>query len=130
MRLKFEIRHDETPEDLVLRLNPESLLFEPQTDEAAQISLVVSVVREHGAADAETVAERCRKTRQWASEWLGRAADQGRLNRRGGRPVIFYLPAQPPETRVNVTPEAVVVSTNTAEHPALWVNDEQVVTFQ
>lgn len=116
VRLRFELRHDETPEDILLRLNPETLLFEVQSGDAAQLTLVVSAIRELGPSTADAVAEYCNKrTRQWASEWLNRAVEKGMLERAGNRPVIYFLPGQPPETRVNVTPDGIVVSTNTPQ---------------
>lgn len=114
VRLRFELRHDEAPEDMVLRLNPNTLLFEPQTDEAAQISLVLAAIREIGPSDAEAVGNHCGKTRQWANEWLNRAAEEEKLVRREGRPIIYGLPGQPTETTV-------VVNTNTADGPVhVW----------
>ena len=119
VRLEFELRHDETPEDVILQLNRDTLQFEVQTDEAAQIGLVVSVVRDGRApVPAEAVGTACRKTRQWASEWLNRAVDEGRLVRSGTRPVLFSLPeTQPTGTRVEVPQPggapAIVVTTNT-----------------
>jgi hypothetical protein len=116
VRLEFELRHDEKPEDKILRLNRETLQFEVQSDDASQISLVVSVVEELGPVDAETVGDRCGHTRQWASDWLNRAYDQHKVVRSGSRPVLFSLPDQlSPTTRVEVpTPQGnVVVSTNT-----------------
>jgi len=107
VRLRFELRHDEVPEDMVLRLNPQSLIFEAQTDEASQISLVVAAVADLGATDAETVGRHCNRTRQWASDWLNRAVEQERLVRRVGRPNIYALPGQ----LVEVRPEDVVVTT-------------------
>jgi hypothetical protein len=112
VRLRFELRHDETPEDILLRLNPETLTFDVQGDDAAQVTLVVSAIRELGPSTAETVGEYCRRTRQWASDWLNRAVDQGLLQRSGTRPVIYSIPGQPGETTVNVTADGVVVSTN------------------
>jgi hypothetical protein len=82
VRLRFELRHDEAPEDMILKLNPKTLLFEPQTDEAGQIGLVISAIREIGPSDAEPVGVHCGKTRQWASDWLNRAADQQKLVRK------------------------------------------------
>jgi AAA domain len=108
VRLKFELRHDEAPADIVLRLNPKTLLFEPQSDEAAQISLVVAAIRDLGSTDAETVGNHCGKTRQWASDWLNKGAESQKLVRRDGKPVIFSLPGQPPEMTV-------IVNTNTAD---------------
>lgn len=64
VRLKFELRHNETPEDRILRLNPETLQFEVQSDDAAQVMLVVATVAELGRAQAEQVGNHCSKTRQ------------------------------------------------------------------
>ena len=119
VRLKFELRHDEAPEDMVLRLNRETLQFDVQTDESAQIGLVVSAVRDLGPSDAERVAEYCgKRTRQWASDWLNNAVGQAKLVRSGNRPVLFSLPdEQPATTRVEVpTPggQPIVVTTNTS----------------
>jgi hypothetical protein len=119
VRLEFELRHDEKPEDIILRLNPDTLLFEVQNDEASQITLVVSVIRDIGQADAVKVASRCGRTRQWASEWLGRAVEEGKLGRTGNHPVLFHLPeAPPPMTTVEIPTQnggqPIVVSTNTA----------------
>jgi hypothetical protein len=125
IRLQFELRHGEPPEDMILRLNPDTLLFEAQADEAAQIALVVAAIRERGPSQAEGVGEHCHRTRQWASDWLNRAVDQGRLERHGDRPVVFHFPGQPPETRVNVTADAIVVSTNTGDR-RVWVDGEEV----
>ena len=117
VRLKFELRHDETPEDKILRLNRETLLFEVQTDEASQIGLVVTAVRDLGPSDAESIGAHCGRTREWARQWLERAVEQGRLVRSGNRPVLFSLPgAQPAQTRVEIPTangEHVVVSSNT-----------------
>src|SRR5882762_6780371 len=109
---------------MVVRLNPYTLLFEAQNDEAAQISLVIAAIRDLGPVDAETVGDHCGKTRQWASEWLNRAVEQEKLNRTGTRPILFSLPGKPPETRVDITAEGVVVSTNTAD--PLRINGEDV----
>jgi RecA-family ATPase len=68
IRVRFELRHDETPEDIVVKLNPNTLLFETQHDEAAQIRLVTSAIREIGPSDAESVGAHCGRTRQWASD--------------------------------------------------------------
>jgi hypothetical protein len=125
VRLKFELRNGETPEDMLLRLNPETMLFEAQSDEAAQLTLVVSAVRDLGPSTAEDVGECCSHTRQWASEWLNRAVEKDMLQRNGDRPVIFSLPGQPAETRVNVTPDGIVVSTNTGHR--VVVNEQEVV---
>ena len=65
-----------------------------------------------------------RRTRQWASDWLNRAVERGMLVRSGSRPVIYSLPGQPPETRVNVTADGVVVSTGTGSRVVV---DGQVV---
>lgn len=61
VRLKFELRHDETPEDKV-KLNPDTLLFEVQNDEASQIGLVVGAIRDLGPSDADRVGEVCNRT--------------------------------------------------------------------
>jgi hypothetical protein len=114
VRLRFELRHDETPEDILLKLNPATLTFDVQGDDAAQITLVVSAIRELGPATAEAVGEYCHRTRQWASDWLNRAVDQGSLQRSHGRPVIYSVPGQAGETTVNVTADGIVVSTNGA----------------
>jgi RecA-family ATPase len=118
VRLRFELRHDETPEDRILKLNRETLQFEVQSDEAAQISLVVAAVRELGQSQAEQIGQRCSKTRQWAEGWLNQAVEEGKLVRSGRRPVTFSLPEyQQTVTRVEIpTPQGVpvVVSTNTA----------------
>jgi hypothetical protein len=117
VRLKFELRHDETPEDLILKLNRDTLQFEVQADEVAQVALVIAVLRENGPMDAETVGGYCNKTRQWASDWLNRAAEQEKVVRSGNRPVMYSLPEQLlPRTTVEVaTPQGpIVVSTNTA----------------
>lgn len=113
VRLRFELRHDEVPEDMVLRLNPQSLIFEAQTDEASQVSLVVAAVGDLGPTDAESVGNHCNRTRQWASDWLNRAVERERLVRRDGRPIIYALPGQLDETVVDFRPEQVVVTTNT-----------------
>jgi hypothetical protein len=120
VRLEFELRHDEKPEDIILRLNRETLHFEPQNDEAAQVTLVVAVVEELVVATAEQVANRCGKTRQWASDWLNRAVEQGKVERSGNRPVLFNIPGQqPPQTKVEIpNPQGgppIVVSTNTTQ---------------
>jgi hypothetical protein len=115
-RLKFELRHDEAPEDKILRLNRDTLQFEVQSDEAAQMTLVLSALEEIGPADAEAVGERCRRTRQFASDWLNKAVEQGKAIRSGHRPVVFSLPEQvPPTTTVQVPTQQglVVVTTNT-----------------
>jgi hypothetical protein len=125
VRLRFEVRHDETPEDILLRLNPETLTFEHQADDAAQITLVVSAVRELGSSTADTVAEYCKRTRQWASDWLNRAVEREILQRSGNRPVIYSLPGQTAETRVDVTSDGIVVSTNTAHR--VVVDGEEIV---
>ena len=109
-RLKFELRHGETPEDMILRLNPDTLLFEARNDEAAQVVLVVTAINELGPSDAETVGDFCKKTRQWAAQWLGRAVDLGKLQRSGQRPVMYSPPGQ---TTVTFDGDTVVVSTNT-----------------
>jgi hypothetical protein len=124
VRFRFELRHDETAEDVLLRLNPENLTFDVQGDDAAQITLVVSAVRELGPATAEAVGEYCRRTRQWASDWLNRAVDQGLLQRTRTRRVIYSLPGQAAETMVNVTADGVVVSTNYTNR--VVVNGEEV----
>ena len=125
IKLRFELRHGETPEDMILRLNPDTLLFEPRTDDAAQLALVVAAIRERGPSAAEAVGEYCHRTRQWASDWLNRAVDQDRLVRNGNRPVIYSFPGEPSEATVNVTPDAIVVSTNTTTR-RLVVNGEDV----
>ncbi len=112
-RLKFELRHGETPEDMILRLNPETLLFEAQLDEAAQVALVVSAIGDLGPSEAGAVGTYCRHTRQWAAQWLGRAAEQGKLQRNGNRPVIFSLPGQAQGATVTFDGDSVVISTNT-----------------
>jgi len=120
VRLRFELRHDQAPEDMILKLNPNTLLFEPQTDEASQISLVIATVRELGPSEAEQVGEHCGKTRQWASDWLNAAVDQQKLVRREGRPVIYSLFGQPTETTV-------IVNTNTADGPVrVWQDGVEV----
>jgi KaiC/GvpD/RAD55 family RecA-like ATPase len=126
VRLCFELRHAETPEDLILKLNPETLLFELQSDEAAQISNVVAAVREIGPATAEEVGARCHKTRQWASDWLNNAVDQAKLIRSSGRPVKFSLAGQPAGTRVDINPDGIVVSTNTAGDVPIFVDGEEI----
>ena len=114
VRLRFELRHGETPEDRILRLDPDTLLFEARSDDAAQLTLVVSAVAELGPSTADAVAEYCNnRTRQWASDWLNRAVDRGMLVRSGSRPVIYSVPGQAPETRVDVTADGIVVSTGT-----------------
>ena len=62
VRLKFELRHDETPEDKILKLNPDTLLFEVQNDEPSQIGLVVGAIRDLGPSDADRVGEFCNRT--------------------------------------------------------------------
>jgi hypothetical protein len=125
VRLRFELRHGETPEDILLRLNPDTLLFEIQSDEAAQLTLVVSAVRQLGPSTAEGVAEYCHRTRQWASDWLNRAVDKQMLQRAGNRPIIYSLPGQPGETRVNVTTDGIVVSTSTGHR--VVVDGEEIL---
>jgi hypothetical protein len=126
VRLRFELRHDETPDDVILKLNPKTLLFEPQTDEAAQISMVLAAVRDIGPVSAEAVGDHCHgKTRQWASEWLNKAVDQGKLMRSGNKPVLYSLPGQAASTRVDINPEAIVVSTNTTCGAPVFVNGEE-----
>jgi KaiC/GvpD/RAD55 family RecA-like ATPase len=129
VRLKFELRHDEAPEDVVLKLNRDTLLFEAQTDEASQVSLVVSVVRDLGPSDAEQVRAYCKRTRQWASQWLNFAVEEGKLVRTGNRPVLFSLPdQQPPMTRVEVPApggQHIVVTTNTGQYGGVQVEDAQ-----
>lgn len=61
VRLKFELRHDETPEDKI-KLNPDTLLFEVQNNEASQIGLVVGAIRDLGPSDADRVGEVCNRT--------------------------------------------------------------------
>jgi hypothetical protein len=78
-RSAASFRHDETPEDMLLRLNPETLTFDVQGGDAAQITLVVSAIRELGPSTAEAVGECCHRTVQWASDWLNRAVDQNLL---------------------------------------------------
>jgi len=117
VRLRYELRNDETPEDVLLRLNHRTLLFEVQTGDAAQVELVVSAVRDAGPASADTVADACHRTRQWASEWLNRAVEIGRLHRQGTRPVLFSLPEQATLATVTVNPEGIVVNTNTQTQP-------------
>jgi len=124
IRVRFELRHDETPEDMVVKLNANTLLFETQTDDTAQNSLVIAAIRELGPVDAETVGRHCGKTRQWASDWLNRAVEQDKLVRRGTRPILYSLPGQPPETTVAITQEGVVVNTNTAD--GVRINGEAV----
>jgi RecA-family ATPase len=113
VRLRFELRNGETPQDMLLRLNPKTMLFEGQSGEAAQLTLVVSAVHDLRSSTAEEAAEYCHHTRQWASQWLNLAVDKEMLQRSGNHPVRYSLPGQPPETRVNVTAEEIVVSTNT-----------------
>jgi hypothetical protein len=112
---------------MVIKLNPNTLLFEAQNDEAAQISLVIAAIRDLGPVDAETIGDHCGRTRQWASEWLNRAVEQEKLIRSGTRPILFSLSGQPPETRVDITTGGVVISTNTAD--PVRVNGEEVVRF-
>ncbi len=126
VRLRFELRNGETPGDKVLKLNSETLLFEEREDEAARIAEVVSVVREIGPAHAETVGHHCSRTRQWASDWLNRAVDDRKLERTESRPILYSVPGQPTETRVDVTRQGVVVSTNTPTQPSVWVGGEEV----
>jgi len=103
VRLRFELRHDETPEDRILKLNRNTLQFEVQSDESAQISLVVATVGELGRAQAEQVGQGCGKTRQWAERWLNQAAADGKLVRSGIRPVMFSVPDyQQTVTRVEI----------------------------
>jgi hypothetical protein len=109
---------------MILRLDPKTLLFESQRDEAAQIALVVSAIAELGPSDAEAVGEHCHCTRQWASDWLNRAVALGRLERSGVRPVIYALPGQPAETTINVTNDTIIVNTNTAHR--VVVDGEEV----
>ena len=47
------------------------------------------------------------------------------LKRSGNRPIIYSLPGQPAETRVNVTPDGVVVSTNTSHR--VVVDGEEIL---
>lgn len=119
VRLRFELRHDETPEDKILKLNPETLLFEVQNDEASQVALVVAAVRELGPTPAEPVGQRCGKSREWARQWLERGVEEGKLVRMGSRPVRFSLPEDQPATTTVEIPTAhgdrVVVSTNTRQ---------------
>jgi RecA-family ATPase len=128
VRLRFEVRHDETPEDILLKLNPRTLTFETQTDEAAQVTLVVAAIADLGPSDADAVGQYCNKTRQWASDWLNAAVTQDKLVRNGNRPVIFSVPGHAPDTRVHVTQDAVVVTTNTTAdgHRAVWIDGEEV----
>jgi KaiC/GvpD/RAD55 family RecA-like ATPase len=117
VRLRFELRHDETPEDKILRLNPETLLFEVQNDEASQLALVISAVRDLGQMDADAVGDRCGRSREWARQWLERAAEEGKVVRTGRRPVLFSVPGVA-ETRVEVPTahgDHIVISTNTAQ---------------
>lgn len=120
VRLKFELRHDETPEDKILKLNPDTLLFEVQNDDASQVGLVVTAVRDLGPNDAETIGGHCGRTREWARGWLERAAEQGKVVRSGNRPVLFSLPGeQPAQTRVEIPTthgDHVVVSSNAGLH--------------
>lgn len=126
-RLKFELRHDETPEDIILKLNRESLLFEVQNDEASQMGLVISAVRDLGPSEAEAVGLHCVRTRQWASDWLNRAVGEGKLARTGNRPVLFSLPEeQPAVTRMEIPiadGHRVVVSTNTGRYGGVQVEE-------
>jgi hypothetical protein len=93
VRVCFELRNGEAPEDMILKLNPETLLFEQQTDEASQVSLVVSAVRQLGRCDAEAVGAACGKSRQWASDWLNRAVAAARIIRfNQGRSVYYVVP--------------------------------------
>jgi hypothetical protein len=124
VRLRFELRHGETPEDILLRLDPDTLTFQVRADDAAQVILVASAIRELGPSPADAIAEYCSRTRQWASDWLNAAVERGLLQRSGQRPVIYSLPGQPAGTRVNVTPDGVVVSTNTANR--LVVDGEEI----
>jgi hypothetical protein len=130
VKLRFDLRHDEVPEDKVLRLNPETLLFEVQADEASQITLVVGAIRDLGQSDSEAVGAYCRKTRQWANDWLNRAAEAGRLVRfNQGRTVAYAIPGTFTETRVNVGRESVVVTTNTGAGPVQFQREGEVIPF-
>lgn len=129
VRLEFELRHDEAPEDKILKLNPDTLLFELQTDEASQLALVVSVVRDFGLLEAEAVADRCGRSREWARQWLQRGVEEGKLVRTGNRPVLFSIPEdQPPRTTVAIPTahgDHIVVSTNTGQYGGLHVDAPQ-----
>jgi hypothetical protein len=117
VRLRFELRHDETPEDKILRLNRDTLQFEIASEEVTQIALVISAIQEIGPADAESVGRHCNMTREWARQWLNKAVEEGKLIRTPGRPVLFSLPGQVrPTTTVEVPTDhgPVVVTTNTA----------------
>jgi hypothetical protein len=126
-RLKFELRHDETPEDMILALNKQSLVFEVQEDDASQIVLVVSAIRDLGPSDAEAVGTHCGKTREWARGWLQRAVDDGLLVRSGHRPVLYSLPEQQlPMTRVEVPAlggQHIVVTTNTGQYGGVQLDN-------
>jgi hypothetical protein len=116
VKLKFELRHDQPPEDKVLKLNPATLQFEEQIDEASQVALVVGVVEELGSATREQVAERCNRTPQWAGGFLRQAVTEGKLISTGNRPVTYSLPGTAPVTMQIPNPHGgapIVISTNT-----------------
>ena len=129
VRLQFELRHGEVPEDMILKLNRDTLLFEIQGDDASQISLVVGAVSDLGPSDAETVGAHCGKTREWARGWLNRAVEQEKLVSSGRRRIIYSLPGEIGETRVEVGQEAIVVTTNTGAGALRVQRDEEVIPF-
>ncbi len=116
VRMQFELRHGEAPEDMVIRLNPTTMLFEVEENEAGQVSMVVAAVAELGHSNAERVGKHCDgNTREWARKWLNRGVGEGKLVRTDGKEHIFSRPERArPEMKVDITPERVVVSTNTA----------------
>jgi len=109
VRLRFELRNGIAPGDMILKLNPTTLLFEPQTEEAGQIGLLIAAIRENGPSDAEGAGLHFGKTRQWASDWLNKAVEQDKLVRQeAGKKIIYSIPGQTAETTV-------VFSTNTGD---------------
>lgn len=122
VRLRFELRHGEAPEDMILRLNPETLLFELRTDEASQVSLVVAAVRDIGPCDAGSVGEYCGKTREWARGWLNRGVEEERLFRvNQGRTIQYEVPYYFRET--------VVVTTNIGAGPVQVQGEGEEIPF-
>jgi hypothetical protein len=65
----------------------------------------MNTLRELGPSAAQTIADTCARTRQWASDLLNRLLKQNREFRTEGRPILYYLPGQDEDLPAGTTPE-------------------------